>query len=73
MQPRYTNGQIVWVHQQETLEEGQIGIFELNGECFCKQLSYENQQTQLISLNKEYAPRLVQEGDSFRTFGRVVN
>ncbi len=73
MQPRYMNGQIVWVHQQETLEEGQIGIFELNGECFCKQLRYENQQAQLISLNKEYAPRPVKEGDTFRTFGRVLN
>ena len=46
MQPRYINGQIVWVHQQKTLEEGQIGIFELNGECYCKQLHYENQQAQ---------------------------
>ena len=59
MQPRYINGQIVWVHQQETLEEGQIGIFELNGECYCKQLHYENQQAQLLSLNKEYAPIIV--------------
>ena len=44
MQPRYINGQIVWVHHQETLEEGQIGIFELNGECFCKQLHYDDHQ-----------------------------
>ena len=73
MQPRYINGQIVWVHQQETLEEGQIGIFELNGDCYCKQLHYENQQAQLISINKEYTPIIVKEGDSFRTFGRVLS
>ena len=73
MQPRYINGQIVWVHQQETLEEGQIGIFELNGECYCKQLHYENQQAQLISFNKEYAPIIIKESDSFRTFGRVLS
>ncbi|SFL28991.1 Peptidase S24-like [Lachnospiraceae bacterium KH1T2] len=73
MQPRYINGQIVWVHHQETLEEGQIGIFELNGECFCKQLHYDDHQAQLISLNKEYAPRPVREGDTFRTFGRVLS
>ena len=73
MQPRYINGQIVWVHQQETLEEGQIGFFELNGECYCKQLHYENHQAQLISFNKEYAPIIVKEGDSFRTFGRVLS
>ena len=39
MIPRYADGQIVWVHRQDTLEEGQIGIFELNNECFCKKIS----------------------------------
>ena len=73
MEPRYMNGQIVWVHSQDTLEAGQIGIFLLNDECFCKQLSYEDQAAQLLSLNTKYAPRIVREGDTFRTFGRVIN
>jgi repressor LexA len=74
MTPRYADGQVVWVHQQETLEEGQIGIFELNNECYCKMLGYDGQKPQLISLNnKKYGPKIVQESDSFRTFGRVLN
>ena len=74
MTPRYADGQIVWVHHQDTLEEGQIGIFELNNECFCKKLSYKDGVTQLISLNSEkYSPIIVQESDSFRTFGHVIN
>ncbi len=74
MLPRYADGQIVWVHRQDTLEEGQIGIFELNNECFCKQFSYKDNVAQLISLNGEkYSPKIVQESDSFRTFGRVIN
>ncbi len=74
MTPRYQDGQIVWVHQQDTLEEGQIGIFDLNNECFCKKLGYENNRPVLISLNnKKYAPKVVGEEDSFRTFGRVIS
>jgi len=74
MTPRYADGQIVWVHHQDTLEEGQIGIFELNNECFCKKLSYKDGVTQLISLNSEkYSPIIVQESDSFRIFGHVIN
>lgn len=74
MTPRYADGQVVWVHQQETLEEGQIGIFELNNECYCKMLGYKDQKPQLISLNStKYSPKIVQETDSFRTFGRVIN
>ncbi len=74
MIPRYADGQIVWVHSQDTLEEGQIGIFELNNECYCKVLGYENNHAQLISLNSaKYSPKIVQDTDSFRTFGRVLN
>jgi len=73
MQPRYMDGQIVWVHKQDNLNVGDIGIFDLNGECFCKKLSYEDDRPQLISLNKKYSPRAVQESDSFMTFGRVLN
>ncbi len=73
MQPRYMDGQIVWVHKQDNLNAGDIGIFDLNGECFCKKLSYEDDRPQLISLNKKYSPKEVQESDSFMTFGRVLN
>jgi len=74
MTPRYQDGQIVWVHQQDTLEEGQIGIFDLNGDCYCKKLGRRNNRPVLISLNdKKYAPKTVKESDSFRTFGRVIS
>ena len=74
MTPRYADGQIVWVRRQDTLEDGQIGIFALNGECFCKMLSLKDNTAQLISINSEkYSPKVVRESDSFRTFGRVIN
>lgn len=39
MMPRYVNGQIVWVEENTELTNGEIGIFNVNGEAFIKQLS----------------------------------
>lgn len=38
MTPLFNDGQIVYVHHQQELENGEIGIFVLNGEAFCKNL-----------------------------------
>ena len=73
MEPQYKNRQIVWVHQQSTLNNGEIGIFYLNGEAFCKKLQDEGNGPVLISLNEKYAPRIVKEHDDFMIFGKVVS
>ena len=36
MEPLYLDGQIIWIHKQDTLEEGEIGIFFLDGEAYVK-------------------------------------
>ena len=38
MEPEYHDGQIAWVMQQETLANGEIGIFSYNNEAFIKKL-----------------------------------
>ena len=38
MEPRYISEQIVWVQQTEELESGEIGIFYLDGNAYCKKL-----------------------------------
>ena len=73
MEPRFVNGQTVWVHAQDTLNDGEIGIFFHNGESFIKKLGHDGQDTLLISLNHEkYAPRKICAGDEFKVFGKVV-
>ena len=72
MEPRFVNGQIVWVRRQETLRSGEIGIFLHNGEGFCKRLETGSGTPMLVSLNSAYAPIPVREGDEFRVFGKVV-
>lgn len=72
MEPKYINQQIVWVHQQDYLLHGEIGIFCMNGDAFCKKLQDDTDGLFLISLNKKYPPRPVGENDSLKIFGKVV-
>ena len=72
MEPRFVNGQIVWVHRQETLRHGEIGIFLYNGAGFCKRLERQGGRVELISLNRAYPPIRVSAGDELRVFGKVV-
>ena len=72
MEPLYLNGQIIWVHQQETLEDGEIGIFFLDGEAYVKKYHQTPDGISLISMNKIYAPIKISSGSVFRTFGKVV-
>ena len=72
MSPRYADGQIVWVRQQQTLPQGDIGIFLYNGDAYCKKLGTKDGQPALISLNPAYPPLIINENTDFRVFGKVV-
>ena len=43
MEPQFVNGQTVWVHTQNELDNGEIGIFYHNGEDFIKKLEHHNE------------------------------
>lgn len=72
MEPQFINGQIVWVQQQETLLTGDIGIFFLNGNAYCKKLKDDTDGLFLVSLNTKYAPIKIKETDTLKIFGKVV-
>ena len=68
MQPRFVDQQIIYIKQQQSLEDGEIGIFLLNGEAYCKKLLGNT----LVSLNSKYAPVSIREFDELRIYGKVV-
>lgn len=72
MTPRFLDKQIVWVQKTEQLEDGEFGIFYLDGNSYIKKLQDNTDGLFLISLNPEYAPIEVTENSTFKTFGRVV-
>ena len=72
MEPRFVNGQIVWVRRQETLRHGEIGIFLYNGAGYCKRLERVGGGVELVSINRAYPPIRVAPEDELRVFGKVV-
>ena len=71
MLPRFVDRQIVYVKQQQTLQPGEIGIFLLDGDAYCKMLSQED-GTSLVSLNPAYRPIPIGEFSELRILGKVV-
>ena len=73
MEPSYHDQQVVWVQQQPTLMDGDIGIFILNGQAYIKQWQSSFKGTSLISLNPAYSPIPIHESDELRMFGKVLS
>jgi phage repressor protein C with HTH and peptisase S24 domain len=73
MEPFYHDQQIVWVQQQPTLNDSEIGIFLLNGQAYIKQWRTSDKGARLVSLNRAYSPIAIQEEDELRTFGKVLS
>jgi len=76
MNPKIEDGDIVWVEGRPQIENNEIGIFILNNESFCKKLKIEygkeGRTVSLVSLNPNYKPIEIDEGDDLRTVGRVL-
>ena len=72
MEPQFINGQIVWVKQTSELYSGDIGIFYLNGDAYCKKLAQEKNKTYLVSLNQKYEPIEINRDSNFEVFGKVI-
>ena len=68
MTPRFVDNQIIFIHGQPTLDVGEIGVFCLNNDVYLKRLGREC----LVSLNSDYEPIPLCEGDHLRVLGKVV-
>lgn len=71
MMPRYADNQVIYIKQQQAIENGDCGIFILNGDAYCKVLSGDT-GIELVSVNSKYSPIAVGEYDEFRVIGKVV-
>mgnify|MGYP002626528796 CR=1 FL=1 len=68
MEPAYRDGDLVFVERAEAVQEGEIGIFTLNGEGYIKQLG----AGALVSLNTAYKPIPLHDYDDLRCMGKVL-
>ena len=72
MEPTFCDGQTLWVKIQPTLENGEIGIFIVDGNAYVKEYSNTEKGVFLISHNKEYAPIRIDKNNEARICGKVV-
>jgi bacteriophage CI repressor helix-turn-helix domain len=67
MEPKFYDGDIVLVEITNDIHDGQIGIFDVDGECYIKQLK----DKKLISFNKKYNDIPLTEYS--RCLGKVID
>ena len=72
MEPRFHDEQLAWIEQTETLENGDIGLFFLDGMTYIKEYLANSFGTFLVSLNAEYQPIKVGEFSTFKIFGKIA-
>ena len=72
MEPLYHTGDVAWIQKKDSIANGEIGIFYLNGNTYIKELHDEPDGVFLVSLNEKYQPIQVLESDSFKIFGKVI-
>lgn len=68
MEPTYKDGDKLYISPTETVEEGEIGIFSINGDVYVKECG----AGQLVSHNTKYKPIQISECDNVQCFGKVV-
>ena len=72
MEPHFHSGQTVWVHQQPTLDPGEIGVFLYDGSAYLKQLVALKDSMALHSLNPAYADIVISPELPLRVLGKVL-
>lgn len=68
MEPKYHSGDILLVENCDFVEEGELGIFVLDGSGYFKKYGGDR----LISLNPAYAPIMLKDFERISCCGRVV-
>lgn len=71
MEPKFYDGDIIDYHPQPELENGEIGVFAVNGGITMKKFR-RNSDVRLESLNKKYEDIIIKETDDFSILGKVI-
>ena len=73
MAPEYRHGDKVIIDRGDTeLVDGHIFAFRYNGQCYVKEINLLGDKIKCISLNKEYDPFYINQGEQFTVLGRII-
>lgn len=71
MEPLIANNSIIYVHKQEDVENGTIGVVEIDGSVTCKKIYRDNNKLKLVSINPKYDDMIFEDGN-IRILGKVI-
>lgn len=73
MEPIMYEDDIVVVHSQNDVENGQVGIILIDGEeATIKKVVKEENQIKLVAYNPYFQPKILTKNDNFKIIGRVI-
>lgn len=78
MEPRFHNGQVIYIKKQPTVENGQIAVVQIQSpddftpKAYLKKIKLVGPSVQLISLNESY-PTITIPADDLTVLGIVIN
>jgi len=75
MEPNLQDGDIAFIKSMPEIQNGDIGLFVLNDEGYCKRLRIDERQRKVLleSINPKYPPIEIFPEDNLRTLGKVLN
>jgi len=72
MEPDFHDGDIAWIRQQQTMEDGEVGVFLYRGGTFLKRLRDRVGGIRLQSINRYYPDIVVTEPRELRVLGYAI-
>lgn len=74
MEPKIYEDDLLLIRKTDNLEDGDIGVFYLNEDIYCKKFKYNPFKNiiTLKSLNSDYEPIIISDTDEFHIIGKVV-
>lgn len=74
MEPKIFGDDLILIRSTDILEDGDIGVFYLNENIYCKKFKYNplKNEITLKSLNSKYDPIKIEIEDDFHIIGKVV-
>ena len=77
MEPVIYDGETIFIKSMQSLDDGDIGVFDIDGETTCKRFKYDlnNKTVILTSFNSDFKPftySLKKYQDTFRIIGKVI-
>ncbi|MBR7928249.1 LexA family transcriptional regulator [Aerococcaceae bacterium zg-ZUI334] len=72
MTPLFQDGEVIFIKKKQDINNGQIGVFIVNGQGYVKKLYKGTNEVKLISLNSHYKDIVLTEHDDIHIVGLVV-